>query len=169
MLSNTGEAYRRLLISSNDFVQVPMPWKLIEPQEQKYDWTLIDEWMELLRRARMPVVAGPIVAFNEAAIPAWLYIWEHDYETVRDFLYEHIERSRHPLRDANHLLECALGPACQRPVFVHVRSLMDLTRMTVGLVKKISPTARTLIELTQPWSEYYATNRAAFHPCCTPK
>ena len=32
--------------------------------------------------------------------------------------------------------------------------------MTVGLVKKTNPNARTMIELTQPWGEYYANARA---------
>jgi hypothetical protein len=36
--------------------------------------------------------------------------------------------------------------------------------MSVGLVKKVNPAARTLVELTQPWGEYYATNQRSIPP-----
>ena len=163
-VSNTTEPYRRLLIANNDFVQVPIRWKAVEPQEQTYDWALADEWLEFLRRARMPVVTGPLVEFNEAAIPDWLYIWEHDYETVRDFLYEHIERVVTRYASQSAYWNVLSGLHVNAQFSFTFDQLMDLTRMSVGLVKKINPGARTMVELTQPWAEYYATNQRSIPP-----
>jgi hypothetical protein len=160
----TLEAYRRALIPNADFVRMPMWWKVIEPQEQQFNWHPIDEWMEFLRRARVPVVAGPLVHFAEVSIPEWLYMWEHDYETVRDLLYEHMERvvSRYAAGVA--LWNVLSGLHVNAQFSFTFDQLMDLTRMAVGLVKKLHGPARTMIELTQPWGEYYAANQRSIPP-----
>jgi hypothetical protein len=160
----TSEAYRRALIPNADFVRMPMWWKTIEPQEQQFNWQPIDEWMEFLRRTRLPVVAGPLVHFTEVAIPEWLYIWEHDYETVRDLLYEHIERvvSRYGPQVA--LWNVISGLHVNAQFSFTFDQLMDLTRMAVSLVKKVHAAGRTMIELTQPWGEYYASNQRSIPP-----
>jgi len=163
-IASTTETYRRMLVGNHDFVQVPIRWKNIEPQEQKFDWAATDEWMDFLRRARMPVVAGPLVQFSETTIPDWLYIWEHDYETVRDFLYEHIERVVTRYASGATFWNVLSGLHVNTQFAFTFDQLMDLTRMTVGLVKKISPAARTMVELTQPWGEYYATNQRSIPP-----
>jgi len=160
----TSEAYRRALLPNADFVRMPMWRKLIEPQEQQYSWQAIDEWMEFLRRARLPVVAGPLVHFTEIAIPEWLYIWEHDYETVRDLLYEHIERVVTRYGPQVALWNVISGLHVNAQFSFTFDQLMDLTRMAVMLVKKVQPTGRTMIELTQPWGEYYATNQRSIPP-----
>lgn len=160
------EAYRRLMLPNADFVRLPMWWKQIEPQEQQFAWGAIDEWMEFLRRPKVqvPVVAGPLVFFNEVAIPDWLYIWEHDYETVRDLMYEHIDRVVQRYGPQVALWNVLSGLHVNASFSFTFDQLMDLTRMTVGLVKKSNPNARTMIELTQPWGEYYATNQRSIPP-----
>jgi hypothetical protein len=159
-----SEAYRRMLIPNADFVRMPMWWKTIEPQEREFNWAQIDEWMEFLRRARLPVVAGPLVHFTEVAIPEWLYIWEHDYETVRDLLYEHIERVVARYGPQVALWNVLSGLHVNAQFSFTFDQLMDLTRMAVGLVKKVHAAGRTMIELTQPWGEYYAANQRSIPP-----
>jgi hypothetical protein len=162
--SINSEAYRRMLIPNADYVRMPMWWKTIEPQEREFTWGQIDEWMEFLRRARLPVVAGPLVHFTEVAIPEWLYIWEHDYETVRDLLYEHIERVVGRYGPQVALWNVLSGLHVNAQFSFTFDQLMDLTRMAVGLVKKVHAAGRTMIELTQPWGEYYAGNQRSIPP-----
>ncbi|HMD53247.1 MAG TPA: endo-1,4-beta-xylanase [Phycisphaerae bacterium] len=160
----TDEPTRRKLLTVADFVCLPMPWRDLEPEEQKFNYAGTDEWCDFLRRAKMPLVAGPIIRFWEGVIPDWLYIWEHDYETIRGLLYEHIERvvSRW---GANVVLWNVISG-------LHVNShfsftfdqIMDLTRMAVSLVKKLAPGTQTMIEITQPWGEYYAKNQRSIPP-----
>jgi GH35 family endo-1,4-beta-xylanase len=158
------EQYRRLLLPTVDFVRMPMWWKTIEPAEQQFAWQQIDEWMDFLRRARVPVVAGPLVHFSNVSIPDWLYIWEHDYETVRDLLYEHVDRVAQRYGPHVVLWNVLSGLHVNAQFSFTFDQLMDLTRMTVGLIKKTNQNARTMIELTQPWGEYYATNQRSIPP-----
>lgn len=159
-----SESYRRLLLANSDFAYYPLRWKDLEPQEQSFAWPAADEWMDFLRRARIPVVAGPLVQFNEQSIPDWLYMWEHDYENVRDLLYEHIERIVSRYSQQVVLWNVLSGLHVNAQFSFTFDQLMDLTRMAVGQVKKINPQSRTMIELTQPWGEYYAINQRSIPP-----
>jgi hypothetical protein len=109
-------------------------------------------------------VAGPLVHFSNVAIPDWLYIWEHDYETVRDLLYEHVDRVAARYGPHVILWNVLSGLHVNAQFSFTFDQLMDLTRMTVGLIKKSNPNARTMIELTQPWGEYYANNQRSIPP-----
>ena len=64
----------------------------LAPAEGEYRWETLDNWAQWLLRCRMPVVAGPLVSFEPGAVPDWLFMWEHDFDTVRELIYEHIEQ-----------------------------------------------------------------------------
>ncbi len=159
-----GEPYRRKLVLAGDFVALPTCWRQIEPQAQSFAWGVSDEWTEFLRRAKLPVVAGPLVQFSETAVPDWLYMWEHDYEQVRGLLYEHIERVVSRYGPQVVLWNVLSGLHVNAQFSFTFDQIMDLTRMAVGLVKKVIPSAQTMIEVTQPWGEYYARNQRSIPP-----
>ncbi|HEY3245044.1 MAG TPA: endo-1,4-beta-xylanase, partial [Phycisphaerae bacterium] len=91
-LQRSDDAYRRLLSRVCDFAVVPFSWRHIEPKEQELDWKALDNWIDWLNKNRIPIKGAGLVNFSEPHVPDWLYIWEHDFETVRDLLYEHIRR-----------------------------------------------------------------------------
>ncbi len=163
-LNSTDENSRRRLMSAADFAIVPTPWKVIEPTEQMVGWRAFDEWTDFLRRAKMPMSAGPLVHFSQNYIPDWLYIWEHDYETVRGLLYEHIERVVTRYAASVGLWNVISGLHVNSHFSFTFDQIMDLTRMSVNLVKKINPNAKTMIEIAQPWGEYYSKNQRSIPP-----
>ncbi len=160
----SDDAYRRKLVAAGEFVYLPMTWKFMEPQEQTFNAAPMDNWVEYLRQAKLPIAAGPLVHFSEAAIPDWLYIWEHDYETVRGLLYEHIERVVQRYGPHVVLWNVLSGLHVNSHFSFTFDQLMDLTRMAITLVKKLIPNAQTMIEITQPWGEYYAKNQRSIPP-----
>ena len=147
-----------------DYLRLPTPWRELEPEEQEYDWKRLDAWTDWANKRRMPVVAGPLISFSPDVVPDWLYIWEHDYDTVRDLLYEHIERVATRYRNAVSLWNVVSGVHVNDHFQFNFEQLMDLTRMAVMLVKKIHPAGRTLIEITHPFGEYYAHNTRSIPP-----
>ncbi len=163
-LQITNDQYRKKLMACSDFVMLPVHWKTVEPQEQSFTWGQVDEWMEFLRRAKLPVVFGPLVSFTDLSIPDWLYIWEHDYEQVRGLLYEHIERTVTRYGAQVVLWNVLSGLHVNAHFSFTFDQLMDLTRMAIGVVKRILPNAQTMIEITQPWGEYYARNQRSIPP-----
>jgi hypothetical protein len=163
-LSQNTERVAPALLANFDYVRLPTPWRSLEPEEQEYNWTQLDGWCEWAFRNRLPIVAGPIVSFHPSVVPDWLYIWEHDYDTVRDLLYEHIERVVTRYRSVVTLWNVISGVHVNNHFTFSFEQLMDLTRMAIMLVKKVHPTGRTLIEISHPFGEYYANNQRSIPP-----
>jgi len=158
------ERLRAALAANFDFLRLPMAWKALAPEEDQYRWAALDNWIEWALRARVPVMAGPVMNFDAAALPNWLFIWEHDYDTLRDLTYEHVERVVSRYRNAVGTWVIASGLHLNCHFNLSFDQLMDLTRMSVMLVRKIQPAARILVEIRQPFGEYSATQARTIPP-----
>ena len=87
-----SESLQNLITTGCDFISLPTRWRDMEPDEGKYAFTPTDRWIEwAVRHSKMPVSAGPVVDLSRSNVPDWLYIWEHDYETLREVVYEHVK------------------------------------------------------------------------------
>ncbi len=161
---HVNENLRAALVSNFDFVQLPTPWRALAPQEGESRWELTDNWVNWVAQARVPVIAGPLVSFEPSNLPDWLYIWEHDYDTVRDMVYEHVERVVNRYKDRVFVWNVVSGLHVNNHFTFNFEQLMDLTRMTTMLVKKLQPNGKVLIELRQPFGEYYSTNQRSIPP-----
>ncbi len=163
-LPQSTEAVRSSLLNSFDYLMLPIRWRQLEPQEQQFNWAPLDGWAEWAYRNRMPTLAGPVVSFCPACSPDWLTLMAHDYDTVRDVFYEHIERVVKRYRNIVTLWNVVSGIHTNAQLNLTLDQLMDLTRMAVMLVKKVQPNAKTLIEITHPFGEYYAVNQRSIPP-----
>jgi len=163
-LEQNTEKMRASLQSNFDYMMLPTLWKKIEPEEQQYNWKQVDNWAEWAYRSRMPILAGPLISFDPSCSPEWITVMEHDYESIRDVLYEHIERVVTRYRNVVTLWNVVSGIHTNRHMNLTLDQIMDLTRMAVMLVKKIQPNGKTLIEITHPFGEYYAENPRSVPP-----
>ena len=159
------EPLARLVSASCDFLSVPMRWSDIEPTEGGYAFNGTDRWIEwAVRTAKIPVVAGPVIDFRKSAVPEWLYIWENDYETLRDLVAEHIKQVVTRYRRTIRRWTIASGLHVNRNFPLGFEQMMDLTKICVMLVRRLHPQANVVIELGEPFGEYYATNRKSVAP-----
>ncbi len=163
-LTQTDDRLRGAIGMNFDFVQAPCPWKLLSPEEGEYKWQALDLWAEWSRRQRTPLVVGPLVSFDPSNLPDWIYIWEHDYDTVRDLIYEHVERVVTRYRTFVEAWNVVSGLHVNSHFTFNFEQLMDLTRMTTMLVRKVQPAAKLIVEIRQPFGEYYATNQRSIPP-----
>ena len=149
------------VLATCDFVTLPMRWLDMEPTEGKYAFTKTDKWIEwAVRTAKLPVWAGPIIDLRPGCVPDFLYIWEHDYETLRDVVAEHVKNVVTRYRRAVSTWVVASGLPCSSVFKLGYEQVLDLTRMCVMLVRKLSPSAKVVIEIAQPWGEYSGGNVA---------
>ncbi len=163
--ATAGEPAQRALMGACDFVSMPMRWNDMEPREGKYSFAGTDRWIEwAVRAARVPVHAGPLVDFRASCIPDWLYIWENDYETLRDLVIEHIQAIVTRYRRTVHRWTVASGLNVNTNFKLPLESALDLTRVAVLVVRKLQPQAKVQVEIAQPWGEYHAYNKRSIPP-----
>jgi len=163
-LDETNERVRTSLRANFDFVRLSTPWRLLAPEEGTDDLTSLDSWTQWAERHHMPILAGPLVCFEPACLPDWIYIWEHDFETLRDLIYEHIEQVVSRYKSVINSWIVVSGLHVNNHFTLNFEQIMDLTRMTAMLVKKTHPSAKVLVEIRQPFGEYYATNQRSIPP-----
>ncbi|MEQ9206394.1 MAG: endo-1,4-beta-xylanase [Phycisphaerales bacterium] len=150
---------------SCDFITVPMRWIEMEPAEGEYDYTRTDRWIEwAIREAKIPIVAGPLIDFRSASVPDWLYIWENDYETLRELVYEHIKTLVTRYRRTVTRWTVSSGLHCGEHFKLSFEQMMDLTRICVLVTRKLHPRAKIQVEITQPWGEYHTHDRSSLPP-----
>ena len=136
----------------------------IEPTEQTYNWKPLDEWVELLTKHHIQMKGSALLSFNERHVPDWLYIWEHDFDTIRDLAFEYVRRVIDRYGQYIQTWDVISGIHANNCFTFNFEQLMELTRMTAGLTKKMAPNGVAIIDLVAPWGEYYARNQRTIPP-----
>ncbi len=163
-LAAPPNGYRKLLRENFDFVSIPTPWKHLEPKERQYEHGTVDTWMNWAVKAGKRIHAGPLLSFDPMHLPDWLYIWENDFDTLRDLIYEHVQHTVDRYKRHVRAWNVVSGIHANNSFNLSFEQLMELTRMTCLLVKKIAPRRQVMIELTLPWGEYYSRNQRTIPP-----
>jgi hypothetical protein len=156
--------YREALASNFDYAVLPLKWKSIQPKEGTFDTEQIDAWAEALAKKRLPIIAGPLVNFTEEDLPEWMFIWENDFETVRELAYEHVQKLVQRYRKPVSLWNVVAGLSTNRAFTLSFEQMIEMTRLLVSQVKNILPGARTLVTISQPFGEYHAHNATSVAP-----
>jgi hypothetical protein len=115
-------------------------------------------------KAKKRIHAGPLLSFDPMYLPDWLYIWENDFETLRDLIYEHVQHTVDRYKDRVKVWNVVSGIHAHNSFNLSFEQLMELTRMTCLLVKKLAPRSQVMIELTLPWGEYYSRDQRTIPP-----
>lgn len=158
------EALRERLASAFDFVTLPIVWRDIESSEQNFDWTYLDRWVELLSKRGVPLKGSSLLSFHEQTVPDWLYIWEHDFDTIRDLAFEHVRRVINRYGQHIQTWDVISGIHANNCFTFNFEQLMELTRMTAALTKQAAPQSTAIVDMVAPWGEYYARNQRTIPP-----
>lgn len=153
-----------LIRDAFDLVTVPIPWKQVEPNEQSYNFKAVDTWVDWLAKHRIPVKGSPLVCFQEHCVPDWLYIWEHDFETVRDLVAEHVRRVISRYANRIQVWDVISGIHANQTFGFNFEQLIELTRVAASVTKQIAPRCLSIIDIVAPWGEYYARNQRTIPP-----
>lgn len=150
-----AEPLQRILARDFNFISCPMSWREIEKEEGRQNFGPTDRWVEwAVRKAKLPVVGGPIIDFSTRHIPHWLYIWEHDYKTLRELTYEHIKAVVTRYRRGVSRWIVASGLNVNSDFSLRLEEIIDLTRLAVLTVRKLQPSASIVLEINHPFGEH---------------
>jgi hypothetical protein len=159
-----GRSLRELIAANFDLIVLPLRWKELEVEEGVYDWEPMDRWMEWARGQGKPIIAGPLLDFSKGALPEWMYVWQHDYDTCRDLAYDHMERVVERYKGVVGMWNIASGLNLNDNFEFTESQMMDLVRTASLLVRHARKGARTMVELRQPFGEHCADGRQSVPP-----
>jgi len=156
---------RRRFGETFNYASIPFTWRAIEPREQEYQWDWHDACVDWLEGAGIVIKGGSPVRFTEAALPDWVWIWENDFETVRDLVFDHVERCVQRYRGRIDHWDTVTGLHVENCMNFPLDRIVELTRICARAVKRTDPSATAVLNLIYPWGEYYATNQRSVWPC----
>ncbi|MGH7177715.1 MAG: endo-1,4-beta-xylanase [Tepidisphaeraceae bacterium] len=159
-----NQKYKDTLADNFDFAVLPMSWKQLQPSEGSFVTGPVDEWVDLLVKKRVPIIAGPLVDLSDSAVPDWMFIWQHDFDTLRELAYEFVQRVVQRYRKAVSVWNVVSGLHTNTSFHLSFEQCIELTRLLVSQVKTSLPNARTLVSVTQPYGEYNARGTTSVPP-----
>ena len=143
---------------------VPLVWRALSPREHEYQWKWHDDWIQWFEAKGVALRGGSLVRFTGAHLPDWIWVWEDDFETVRDLVFDHIEQCVRRYRGRIDSWEAATGLHVENCMNFSLDRLIELTRVCCHAVKRTDPAARVVLDIVQPWGEYYAVNQHSIWP-----
>ncbi len=147
-----------------DFVRIPFVWRDIQPKEQGVTYAHADAWMKACAAAKLPVRAGPVLNLGVRSVPDWMYLWENDFDTIADMAREHVRRTVKRYGSAVTSWDVVTGLHAGSVFDLSIEQIMDLTRLAAATTKQLAPRAQVILEIVQPWGEYYARNQRTIPP-----
>lgn len=146
------------------FVRVPFVWRDIQPTEQAQQFDALNATLRTCGVAGLSLRGGPLLNFGVRSVPDWMYIWEHDFEAIYEAAREYVERTvKQHVKQITSWVAVS-GLHADNVFGFSFEQVMELTRMATGVVKQVVPRGQVLIDLTQPWGEYYARNQQTIPP-----
>lgn len=150
--------------SSFDFARIPFNWRTVQPTEHDADYSACDAWVKACRSTGLSMHGGPLLSFGISSVPDWLFIWENDHEALLDFARDHVMRTvKRYAKDVKTWIVCA-GLHANDAIQLNFEEMIELTRVSAQTVKKVAPQSQVVIDLTQPWGEYFARNPRTVPP-----
>lgn len=138
-------------------VMVPFNWAQIEPERGTYDFSKLDACISLLSKRKLAVGAGPLLCFAKEFLPKWLLEGEVTFEKIRESAYRFVSAAA--ARYAGMVRSwCVISGINAFNYFgFGFEQVLDITRTANMAVKAASERAMRIIEVSNPWGEYYAT------------
>jgi hypothetical protein len=150
--------------STFNYATVPMVWRNIEPREHEFNWKWHDDWIQWLEAKGLAIKGGSPVRFSEQQLPDWVWIWENDFETIRDLVFDHVERCVQRYRGRVDAWDAITALHVDNCMNFSLDRLIEVTRVCCHAIKRTDPSAAAVLDLVAPWGEYYAVNQRSIWP-----
>jgi len=152
----TNPAYIENLLQLFGFVTVPIRWSRMEPQRGVLNFSVIDKCISALAKKRLAICLGPLLLFTKDAIPNWLLDGRATFEQVRDAAYRFILKIVSRYAGSVHAWRVVSGLNMFNYFGFGFEQVLEMTRVATMAVKAASSRSVKIVEVTNPWGEYYA-------------
>jgi Glycosyl hydrolase family 10 len=126
-----NQKYKDTMSDNFDYGILPMSWKQLQPEEGVFNTEPIDEWVEHFARKRVPMVVGPLVDLSDQNVPDWMFIWEHDFETLRELAYDYVKKVVQRYRKHVSAWNVVSGLHTNSAFTLTFEQIIELTRLLV--------------------------------------
>ena len=146
------------------FVTVHVNWAQIESHKGSYDFSTVDACIDVLGKKKLVICAGPLLCFTKEYLPAWLLSSGAGFEKVRETAYQFVSKVASRYSSSIRAWRVISGLNAFNHFGFNFEQVLEMTRAANMAVKQRSDRALRIIEISDPWGEYYATTPDSIPP-----
>lgn len=139
------------------FVTVPLNWARIEPYKGHYDFSAVDKCINVLVKKRFAICAGPLLCFAKESLPKWLLNSGAGFEKIRETAYQFVCKVVGRYWSSVHAWRVINGLNAFNHFGFSFEQVLEMSRAANMAVRATSNRAVKIIEVSNPWGEYYTT------------
>jgi hypothetical protein len=158
------ERYSKCVTDMFSSVTVPVSWGQIVREKGKYDFSALDHCIEYLANKRMAINCGPLLCFEPDQVPGWLLEQKPEFEKVREQAYEFVTKIVSRYGKYVHFWTVISGMNAKNCFGFAYEQMIEMTRTACLAAKASDAKGRRIIELNQPWGEYYSKEKMTIPP-----
>ncbi len=143
---------------------ISVNWALVEPDKGEFDFSSIDACVEVLGKKRLSLSAGPLLCFSKEFLPKWLLRSEAGFEKIREMAYRFVSEVVSRYSGTIHTWYVISGLNAFNHFGFGFEQILEMTRAANMAVKQASDRAMKIIEVSNPWGEYYSTTPNSIPP-----
>jgi len=159
-----NSAYMEKLMELFGFVFLPVNWAQIERQKGSFDFSLIDACVSVLSKRKIAICAGPLLCFSNENLPEWVLKDEGEFERVRESAYQFIVKMVSRYSDHIRSWIVVSGMNMQNHFEFNFEQVLEMTRAATMAVKAVSNRVLKIVEISNPWGEYYSAMPGTIPP-----
>jgi hypothetical protein len=156
--------YLDRLLEVFGFVTIPINWAQIEAHKGTFDFSAVDACVELLCKRKLVLGAGPLLQFSRGFLPKWLLRSGVGFEKIRETAYQFVSRVVTRYAGAIHRWFILSGLNTVNHFGFGFEQVLEMTRAANMAVKAASARGIKIVEVSNPWGEYYATTPNSIPP-----
>jgi len=156
--------YIETLLKSFNFVTVPINWAQIERSKGDYDFSKVDACIEAIGKKKVALCGGPLLRFSKEYIPVWLRQGKGGFEKIREAAYQFAATMAGRYTGVIRSWRVISGLNAFNYFGFSFEQTLEMTRAANMAVKQASERARKIIEVTNPWGEYYSITTNTIPP-----
>jgi len=145
-------------------VTIPVNWSQIEPHKGNYDFSGVDACIEVLAKKKLAIGAGPLLCFSKEYLPRWLLRSKAKFEKIREAAYQFICEIVARYSGSIHTWCIVSSLNALNHFEFGFEQVLEMTRAASTAVKSVNDKALKIIEVSNPWGEYYATTPNTIPP-----
>jgi len=146
------------------FVTIPINWAQIEPTRGNYDFSAFDACINAVGKKKVALGAGPVLCFSKEYLPDWLLHSKVGFEKIRDIAYQFVLNIVSRYAGNIRAWRVISGLNAYNHFGFSFEQVLEMTRAATMAVKAASDRGLKIIEITNPWGEYYATTPNTIPP-----
>jgi len=148
--------YMDRLADAFGLAMVPVNWGQIELRRGTYNFSKVDACVTALSKRKLAIGAGPLLCFDRQYLPKWLVSAKVSFEKIRECAYQFASAAAARYSGMIRTWCTVSGLNAQNHFGFGFEQILEITRAANMAVKAVTERAVRIIEVNNPWGEYYA-------------